>query len=476
MKKSILFLLLIAAISAEAQNYQTVYSHRTSLFADSYGNVKSMRIDSVKFNGDSILYPLKNIQQLDFSCLTPYGASWLGNKIIIHKAWNYFLNKDNDTIRIKTDAKLHESWTLFSRSDIIVEGNVYSCDTLSFLGVVDSVKTIKLSAYGFGASSAKYPFGEIKLSKRFGIIKTYSFLDFPSYDNLAPYTNKLSPLNLAGMTNPALGVQNLTWFDVYDFQVGDEIHIVYTSMPALGGGIPSNFKFKTETVFKYLSRQNYVDSIKYLIDFKQLVNNVEFTHYTSTEVIRQNNEFNIYPEVPIINGSYCDGYYSMFIGESIRKNSPYVSEQMQRSNETCWHTILADGCFPNYSYTKGLGGPYYWCWGIMGDSEEQSLVYYQKGTKKWGVPLLITGMNQPETKQNNTIYPNPVTDKIHVSSDILSEPCTFELLDLKGSVLIRTQVSSDQNTIHLSGFANGLYLYRISNNGVMIKSGKVVKQ
>ena len=56
-----------------------------------------------------------------------------------------------------------------------------------------------------------------------------------------------------------------------------------------------------------------------------------------------------------------------------------------------------------------------------------------------------------------------------------TEPSTFELLDLKGSVMLRTTVTTSENTLNLSQYDKGLYLYRISANGVLLKAGKIVK-
>ncbi len=487
MKRSILFLLLIAAIGVGAQNYQAVYSHRTTLFADSYGGVKSMRIDSVKFNEDSILYPLKNIQKSDGNCYTPYGASWLGSKIIIHKAWNYFLNKNNDTIKIKTDAQLNERWTVYSKSDTWIAGTITKIEQISFLGLTDSVKTIVFNGAVTTSSgvpaiikksgTTDFDNKTILLSKYYGLLNTFSFLEIPNPNNRTDhFTGSWDGFKLVGMTNPNVGIQNLTWFDVYDFQVGDEIHTVFNSTQTLGSDMSANIKLKKESIVKYLSRKDYNDSIVYTKEVKQLTNNVDFVHYTSTEVIRQNNKFNIYPDAPIVNDIYCEGYNSMYIGETIGKNTPDISQQLTKGSGTCWREIWYDGCVPIYSYTKGLGGPYYSCWELMDIGDDMSLVYYKKGNTSWGVPLVLTGITQPETKRDNMIYPNPATDKIYVNSELLSEPCTFELLDLKGSVIMRTPISSVQNTVNLSQYDKGLYLYRITTNGVMIKSGKVVKQ
>ncbi|MEI8273413.1 MAG: T9SS type A sorting domain-containing protein, partial [Paludibacter sp.] len=56
-----------------------------------------------------------------------------------------------------------------------------------------------------------------------------------------------------------------------------------------------------------------------------------------------------------------------------------------------------------------------------------------------------------------------------------TEPCTFELLDLKGSIMLKTTVNTSQNTVNLSRYDKGLYLYRISGKDGLLKAGKIVK-
>ena len=469
-----------------AYDYQTVYSHRTAIFADINKNLRGMRIDSVSLSGqDSVFYPLKNIQPVDSICFNPYGASCLGSKIIIKPCWNYFFNKDNDTIKIKTDAKLKESWTLHTRNFIIQKAYVYSIDTLSVFGVLDSVKTIKLSAHGFGTSSASYPQGEIKLSKKFGLINIYNLPDFPSYNNYSPFANKLSPFNLAGITNPILGVQNLTWFDVFDFQAGDEIHSRYVYYITQAGPATERVKY---TILKYLSRQNYNDSIVYNVDattvdssfYGNSVTSHAYSRGIYRTTINRNQLFDILPQESFVRSNYI-GNAAMNMNsipcKSLSQIAPYNSIKNCWTNWVNYNDDACNFAGPN-EYYKGLGGPYFsstsGCWIIDTSGEENKLIYYKKGLTTWGVPLVISGINQPKAESNITILPNPATDKITISN--LTEPSTVELLDLKGSVMQRTTVNASENTINLSQYDKGLYLYRISANGVLIKAGKIVKQ
>ncbi len=64
---------------------------------------------------------------------------------------------------------------------------------------------------------------------------------------------------------------------------------------------------------------------------------------------------------------------------------------------------------------------------------------------------------------------------LSIDGDLSTEPCTFELLDLKGSIMLKTTVNTSQNTVNLSRYDKGLYLYRISGKDGLLKAGKIVK-
>ena len=82
------------------------------------------------------------------------------------------------------------------------------------------------------------------------------------------------------------------------------------------------------------------------------------------------------------------------------------------------------------------------------------------------------------SKQNyNTLKVNLNSSGIlSVEGDLSTTSCVFELLDLKGSVMLRTTVTTSENTLNLSQYDKGMYLYRISANGALLKAGKIVKQ
>lgn len=107
---------------------------------------------------------------------------------------------------------------------------------------------------------------------------------------------------------------------------------------------------------------------------------------------------------------------------------------------------------------------------------DYTLVYYKKGATKWGIPLILSGIEQPETQLQIIVYPNPTTDEILINSEILTEPCMFELIYLGGLIFRRAEVDVSRNSIRLGNYSNGIYFYRLMKNGKLLKSGKIVKQ
>ena len=486
----LLSLVFVLISNLFAYDYQTVYSHRTALFAASSGEVKTMKIDSVKFNGDSILYPLKNIQQLGTNCFTPYGASWLGSKIIVKPGWNYFFNRDNDTIKIKTDAKLHERWLFYANSEIEYYASVLKIEQVNFLGITDTIKTIDFDLMILMPHLVKSKISKdfdgqtIQISKNFGLIKTFNMLVFPYQNETSKSIINWDQFIIAGLTNPTMGVQNLTWFDVFDFQAGDEIHSKFTSYETQAG--PPTY-YRTYTVIKYISRINYSDSIVYQTERTEKDSaftgtiNTDATYFNGIEkkIIKKDKFFDLLPGESYINNQNAIATNVMTDSTIIFKSNPVEINYNKKLN--CWSTIpeyYEDGYSTRYSkYLKGLGGPYFKfeSFGLYLSSSiaENKLVYYKKGSSTWGVPLVISGINQPKAESNITILPNPATDKITISN--LTEPSTVELLDLKGSVMQRTTITTSENTLNLSQYDKGLYLYCISANGVLLKAGKIVK-
>ena len=293
----ILILNVISLRFAIGQDYQTVSVNRIAYFESQY--VKCLRIDSIKYQSDSVFYPFRVIQQLDYGCYSPLVASWIGPKIIVREnGMNLFFNKVNDTIKINTRAELHDKWIAFILTDsIIIEAMVINHDTMSFLGLIDSVKTVSFQVYDKSMSPLDYEINRMNLqiSKNYGFIKTFNFYLFP--DIMVDYPpDQFEELDLTGLSNPKTGVQNLTWFDVNDFRPGDELHILDESSTWFGN--VSGYTTTNKAVYKYLDRTDYEDSIVYHYSRRQSIytlwsdsSSFKFYNDTLKEVIKPDTLF-----------------------------------------------------------------------------------------------------------------------------------------------------------------------------------------
>lgn len=468
-----------------ANDYQTFLSNRVALYQSTSGQIVGMTIDSVAFNGDSILYPMKMIQPIEDDCLDENGASWLGDKIIISPEWNYFLNIQGDTIKIKTNAGFHESWMLFEDEEVSVTAIVYFHDTMTVLGLVDSVKTIELQAYYKTYPTGNFPHGILLLSKHFGLIFTYDLYLFP-YNQQKNSSSRLEEFVLVGIDNSDYGIQNLKWFDVFDFQPGDEFHTEEIDLTTTDGP-PSKRTFKQ--IWKIQNREDFADSIVYEIQDKhertyiydQEVISYELNDKTERLVIRQNPDFDLLPGRPYVNDNHLLSNF-MLLENSIPckgKNS----EISYNNNLSCWSYLLdyySEVCiYGKKLYYKGLGGPYYniisGCFSIDMSYETRTLLYYKKGTVVWGTPMILSALDKLTYDANIAVYRNPAKDVLCIKLTHPANHCTIKIFDLTGVLLLNEEIMSAESEINLTSFTRGLYVYQVGVEGQTGKSGKFVR-
>jgi hypothetical protein len=489
MKKELLtFLLSLLSLSyLLAQDYQTIFSERISYFNDQERNIKCIRIDStIIHTADSIFYPLYNMLQFDENCFSPNRSSWIGKKVIIKENGdNLYFNRENDTITIKTKAILNQSWTAYRLFDsITIVAKITDYDTLTFLGQLDSVKTIKFQVYDKTMSPVadKLDNMSLVLSKRYGFVKLLNFDLFPFYV-MDYFHEQLKEYSLVGLSNPKLGIQNLTKFDIYDFQPGDELHILdYFDMWEFNRTI-----ITTKKIYKYIDRIDFKDSIKYTIILEQNIDSSfnDFHTYKSSydtivNVITSDSALDRLPGEPIsqYDGRSIFAYY-MKNAKRPSKINRYNDEIFYSEiGDSCWSPEDITPCSPNEEvYIKGLGGPYsqYECIFQIPTLIYNRLVYYKKGEEKGGTPLILTDI--PEEYINNSIivFPNPADDNIFITLLNTELPAVFELFDSQGQIIIQNEINSYTSTIKIDNYNSGLYLYRVRSIKGIIGYGKIIK-
>ena len=478
---------MIVFLTINAQNYQTYHSDKSVTFGNQYEGLKFQKVDSVAISqGDSILWFFPNFDMEDYYCVQPNGSNWSGKKLIIKQNGdNVFFNKNNDSILLKTHANLLSPWVAYSNPDSYnITAAVIHHDTLTFLGITDSVKTIGFQVYDTNNESITHVLNNkyLQISKQYGLIKTFLFRDFPDYHSNWPHIE----YDIKGISSPEIGIQNLTWKEVFDdFYPGDELHVLTES--CYGTLDDSSCSFG-KSIFKYLSRIEYQDSIKYTIErltssktkHNGVLTGYIFIHDTITSKIsfHSNNNFNKFSEESIIQGdviSYnLQSTKHMDSGKYVMTKTIDLYDYLEKVSDDCWEFPISDVLTINSEYMKGLGGPYYSA--SMWDSYSlRKPVFYKKGYEEWGTPLSIvdeTGIrsaNEPII----SVFPNPAKDNIWVQTD-LGIQFTFEIIDLRAQVLISEFIEYNYFQIDTSELKAGVYLYKIRKGDKILKTGKIL--
>lgn len=485
--KKFIFAFILLPLSWQwlsAQEYQTVSSGRTALFANEYGSISAIRIDSVEsFQGDSVFYPFSNIQQIEYDCFTPYGASWIGYKIICgHDGYDIILNQVHDSVKIKVNAIPGEKWTAYVFPDSsVAEASLVKLDSITILGLPDSAKTISFQVFDKNSNPLNHKLNSMSviLSKNHGLVKTLNFSFFPDFESNYFYNNQLQEYILVGLSNPELRIQNLRWFDANDFKPGDEVHTSYLSKTWF---VPEYvIENSKNTIFKYLERSDFSDSIVYIIDRTQGRRETSasgfdnfFLHDTIKMVISPRPDFEKLPG-EIIFSENNTKTNRMSLAPFISKAEPSVYNTFYHSFDSCWSNCCADGCFPEFIYYKGLGGPYYECTNAFsGGGEENKLVYFKKGDETWGTPLVITTVNENCIKEDFKVYPNPAKGQVFIDIRNSSFPIVVEFIDIDGKIKLTGMLNSASSSIDVKILPAGIYVCRLSKNGHKIGASKLI--
>jgi hypothetical protein len=439
-KYLLIYLATIKWTLALSQAYLPINPGRLVVFENISEEQSYIRVDSVSGNGTEMLYLNRVVDYSKYDCVVLDKPSWLGEKLMVYpNGYCCFFNKNNDTITIKHSAHLNESWIAYSDSSIFIEAQVYSHEVQGFLGLGDSVKTIGFKAFTINGNAFDHWINnmQLALSKNYGMVQALNFLNFS--DNEDEY----GQYHLVGLSEPKVGVQNLTWFDVFDFKINDEIHVFELDSDWEGSGGRGITK---KCIFKYIDRKDYTDSIIYKVDraiqhrYRTMVSDSTWATFdTIKSVIKQNENFNQLPGYPVFDDN----------GEDFIVNNQYNMDGLvikywsygasKTYGSACWSPGISDGGRLNYYY-KALGGPYYkGDWGAA-VSYERSLIYYKKGNLEWGSAFIITDVETMHIANEIKVYPNPANGFIYVDIQKITDNITFELYDLTGRLVLRQLV------------------------------------
>jgi hypothetical protein len=459
-----------------AQNYQSIHPEKVYTYQFTDQGVSFIRVVSAEESeAGTALHFAPNIQEVGFNCYDIFGATWLGPKVIVQENGdNLFFNETNDTIRIRTQANEGEPWIVYQDENRIIQSRVAEIKLSEIHGQPDSVKVIEFRVFTSHMEETEHPLNNktMELSKNFGLTKILPLLRFP---DMTIYYEEIFESSLLGISDPALGIRNITWLDVMDFEPGDEIHIVEKTRDA---DLDHNtLTHRTiNSILRYLERTDFSDSIIYrkerIISDKTNITPGDitteiFTHDTIPKSYAKCDYFNVYAGEPVL----VDNPYSNFT--HWQSGSKILNYRFFDGDEHCNEEVHYDGCFPMGFYSRGLGGPYFYCDDFFHTSSRE-LVFYKKGDQTWGTPLVILSTPETSIEQLVSVYPNPANDRLWVSLPAGLSYVIFELMDLTGKVVVRERIDQGENIINLGNISPGIYLYRLADAKDLLQSGKIV--
>ncbi len=481
------FSLIFFTYIANAQSYRTIKSDSIYLFSNNNGNIIALRVDSIAINAqDTILFNFKTIRQNDsiYDCFTPSGASWIGKYIIIKpNGINLFFNKTNDTIIIKTQALLLESWKCFSFTNgNYIDAYISSINTASFLGLTDSVKTISFQLKNSSGVSLPHTINnfQISISKFHGLIDLFEFYLFPDVSDV---------YSIIGGPNMQ-GKKNLTYQEVYDYNIGDEFHSEYYH-----GYLSGSYYATTKTsIYKVIDKYNISNnSVTYVYsrcekDINRINADIQISYFydtiTSTIVFTNsdNQIFNHLPDETIYkNGNTEISSLSMdfTMNNRIQKTLPSQSGFINFIGDSCWNRIMYNGCYIAMRFIEGCGGSYYECSYGLNESYNH-LLYYKKGSEQWGTPLDCATLLGIDSYKNNTkksaeIFPNPMNEnsKLRINNFIRS-PYVLQIYNCLGEVKYKKIITENETVLNLKNLGKGVYFYVLYDSSGNTNKDKII--
>lgn len=523
MKSYIILLCVLLVANSFAQDYQMILPERVMYYnfvssdfgRSSYsyfeGHINAVIVDSAKQIDENVkeLYFRPQFDNMHYEhdsvfkgdCIKVFGPSVMGHKLtLLGDSQSIFYNRDSVPLIFMNNAKSGEGWICYAhKGDTIhaIVDSVYA-DTI-FNGIVDSVKRISLN---YTMTISADPAKEIQkdfllISKKHGALKIFNFRHFPDlYSGVNDFViDALSAMELVGLTNPAVGLQNLTWKKIHDYEVGDVFHdsvYVYERW---------HTKY-TEKVTKIIRRvisktanENYFSyEFKRFKEYTYKSNTDSFFHsFVIDTIVFHANESALFDHEPgyfnfEFYQNHSDNSGSLSLSRLLLSDGMLLRAQVEGGEfyKNIWCPPLVDfwcnHSFAGPLYLEGLGMimRFYDCDGMEESSMElEELVYYKKKDREEGKALsmdttqLADALNSV-SNHSVSLFPNPANDELYIKGlNGFKSAVKVKIYDLGGKLLIEKNL--DENHLKIHFLEKGVYIIDIQKENHTFYRGKLIK-
>lgn len=480
MRNYIFILVLFISSSVFGQDYKLIKPQRIAHFEYlEYGiNSKfiSVRIDtSYLLGSDSILenYNILSEDAIFSYCQDARDTNFFLSKIQLKPNDDHLIfNRVGDTIKIQTKANIGSQWILYQ----FPNGNYLRADLISHtyqnvLSIMDSVKTITIQAFDSGNNPVSHPFNgkNISWSKNHGLIKLYSTINFP---------NDTTTYNLVGMNNPELGITNLTWPQINNWNIGDEFHYYGEDNQAPLFALYDWEKLTVtnkiisvtgDTIIYTRERQYYREEYSFN-PFVMTPTNLNVTLTDTIFVNKKSRIDNLSFESFFGSGNYENGYlYQTQTADFGNRRKKVVHPYFWNDGDTCLSIATGWCIHPIITYAENIG---------LLRSEDcylKDLVYYSKGTEVWGSPINFPSVKELNSLHKIEIFPNPGNGIININSE--NKFSDISISDMTGRIILNQKINNENNIqLNLPEINSGIYFINIRFENGTTFSEKWIKE
>ncbi len=518
MKNTLLFFLFIfSAQFSSAQNYQCLQSGAKHYFINRDNYVRGIRIDSVRTSGSNMIYYPYHTDRISYVPLASTTVSvtkqgsWLGEKVIQKPDGTFLFDNLWDTVIIKPQAHLGTTWMMYNDTGIFsYNATVTSIDTMTVLGVLDSIKRITIKALRNGLNDTLDPVNnfQIILSKNNGFVQAIDLYTFPYHkpDSISftpPRSYGTSGFDyyldnlLGNLGNCDLCLPNIipdtinsvfhlfpfrypAKIELYNFAAGDVYESGHSMAPMIGA-----YYFNNIILDSVINVVRTPYSVTYTVD-ESSIHQTPITN-TSGSIIGQNDIYsggvttwtydttslldpNTMPEetdyllhyFPHADG-FCDSPAEYVVDEPIGLEYGYNGTNPVSSYNTKTYAI-------GYGYTRFAS-----LTAISFVSEDYGYSYiYKNGSSCHGtyIPVVNAVKNIASPAVEIQIFPNPANNELTIKTTN-TPPYTISIYNMIGQKVYILHTTQLQQTINTSELPAGLYNVIITDNGGNRQNTKV---
>ncbi len=501
MKKLIILLLLLPLFST-AQDWQTVPLNQHSVFrveasgVDSFWNgyIRCIYVEDSSATALGTNYNFYASVRLDKNETldTQDGATWLGHNYVRNNNGNeYYFNKYEDTIILKTNSQLSDSWiiTKDTMSNLIFEATITQMDTLTINGILDSTKTISIQAFQNNVSvNSVYNSLKIILSKNHGLVQAFDFYGFPNYelcsdymalpfsDDVFPILPKKHSLLSDSFCNINYMQQDLNW----QYSAGNEWQTIVRKSPA--------FWIRHDTIIS--SQLFHPDSISVTrrIRSKSFIP-VPVPTYNTGDTIITDTVFNknIIKRIITDSAEHINTIKNILHAQNFGSSYNYFNWQfvdtfcngrILKRDTTNSKTVLSGYRYYSHYNYQGFDveqrSAYEWDGSIITIDYRMSPIYFNLNGCQVSTftPYLTIATNDlHKLEKEISLYPNPTGNTFSIKTEV--DWNKLEIINTLGKKVAHFE--NNQNNFDISGLNNGIYFVRIKTDKGII-SKKILKE